>query len=288
MVTSLKDCYYSIIAQTWKNWEVIIVDDGSADNSVSLILKLIARDPRFHLFENDVNRGCGYTKNRCASLAQGEIMGFLDPDDLLKSNALELMIKTHKKNKNVAIVTSKYEMIDRLGASVGEGHHGEQLPVSESYLTYGKGALTAFATFKKKFYKKTKGIDLKMKRAVDQDLYFKMEEQGKHLFLDKILYEYRIHDKGISQRENQYKAQYWHFYATIEAYKRRKKIRTIDNLSSNQIKIYKSSYYMERYKKAEVEKKLNVQLYFVVKALLAYPQFRDKSKTKSITFPRIK
>ena len=61
---------------------------------------------------NEGNRGCGYTKNKCVSLANGEILGFLDPDDALKSDSLELMAALHRKFEDVAIITSKYELVD--------------------------------------------------------------------------------------------------------------------------------------------------------------------------------
>src|SRR5690348_4514160 len=87
-----KDCYDSIIAQSYNNWEAIIIDDKSTDNSIELINRLIRLDPRFKLIENDKNYGCGYTKRRCVELSSGEVCGFLDPDDALENEALEVMV----------------------------------------------------------------------------------------------------------------------------------------------------------------------------------------------------
>ncbi|MEZ0129887.1 glycosyltransferase family 2 protein [Flavobacterium sp. LBUM151] len=96
------DCYQSILNQTYINWEVIIVDDGSIDDSVRVVKKMIGDDKRFKLYVNKENKGCGYTKNRCALLAQGEILGFLDPDDALTSNALTVMSEAHCLNTGAA------------------------------------------------------------------------------------------------------------------------------------------------------------------------------------------
>ena len=145
-----KDCYESLLAQSFEDWEAIIVDDHSVDDSVDLIQKLIGNDNRFKIFFNEINKGCGYTKRKCAKLAQGEILGFLDPDDAIKSNALQLMVDAHEANPEAAIITSKYELVDLEMNSSRPGPNGEALPGGESYLTYGKGALTHFATFKKK------------------------------------------------------------------------------------------------------------------------------------------
>jgi len=278
-----KDCYRSILAQTYANWEAIIVDDGSTDDSVAIIKQIIGDDSRFKIFLNKENKGCGYTKNKCAELATGEILGFLDPDDALKPDALELMVALHKKFEGVAIITSKYELVDLEMNFIEYGTHGSAIPENKSYLTYANGAMTHFATFKHNKYKQTIGIDPKMKRAVDQDLYFKMEEQGEHLFFDKVLYRYRIHQNSISNNENLYKAQYWHFYAIIKAYKRRKRMGlTIDNFSKKYIKEYASNYYLGRFKASKHTNKYKAKFYFLCKTILANPFHKTELKIKSL------
>ena len=149
-----KDCYESIMQQTFTNWEVIIVDDESLDDSVNIIKQLISNDKRFKLFQNIENKGCGYTKNKCAKLASGEILGFVDSDDALKPNAIEIMISAHKEFKSAAIVTSRFELVDLYLNYIKDGDIGSEIPRNKSYLTFGKGALTHFATFKNAAYKK--------------------------------------------------------------------------------------------------------------------------------------
>jgi glycosyltransferase involved in cell wall biosynthesis len=278
-----KDCYVSIINQTYENWEVIIIDDSSTDNSVEVIQDLIKNNSKFKLFKNPVNKGCGYTKNRCAKLATGDILGFLDPDDALTNDALEIMIDQHKNNPEAAIITSKYDLVDLNMNFDKLGLHGRSIPLGKSYLTFGKGALTHFASFKREKYFKSIGIDFIMKRAVDQDLYYKLEEQGKHLFVDKVLYHYRIHENSISANENLYKAQYWHFYAMIKAYKRRKQFNlSIDNFTALQIKKLKSNYYFSRFERAKIMRKFCVKYYFFFKSLWAFPRYNIKYKLKSL------
>jgi glycosyltransferase involved in cell wall biosynthesis len=277
------DCYQSILKQTYQNWEVIIVDDSSTDNSIEIIKQIIGDDHRFKLFVNKENKGCGYTKNRCAQLAQGEILGFLDPDDALVSNALDIMVNRHCSNSEAAIITSKYEFVDLEMNFKEASKYGFSLPPHTSYLTYGKGAFTHFVTFKSKHYFQSCGIDPIMKRAVDQDLYYKLEEQGKHLFIDKVLYRYRVHKDSISCNDNLYKAEYWHFYAINKAYRRRKKEKMkINNFTSGYIRIYRSNYYLSRFVKLKFSKKYKAKFYFLVKAFLVNPQHEFKLKFKSL------
>ena len=99
----LMDAIESVRKQTYTNWEIILVDDSSTDNSHELY-KELDQDERIHIFLNDQNRGCGYTKRRCAELANGEICGFFDPDDALLSEALEVMVGTHGKHPAASMI----------------------------------------------------------------------------------------------------------------------------------------------------------------------------------------
>lgn len=278
-----EDCFESIINQTYANWEVIIVDDASTDNSVSVIEQLVSADSRFKLVQNAENKGCGYTKNRCATFAHGEVLGFLDPDDALVPEALEVMVEAHTLNKEAAIITSKYEFVDLEMNFIKTSLYGGNIPKGKSYLTYGNGALTHFATFKKDKYETSGGISPIMKRAVDQDLYYKLEEVGHHIFLDRVLYRYRVHQNSISNNENLFKAEYWHFYAMLNAYKRRKKYQIkIDNFSKKCISEYASNYYLKRFETMKFSKRKCSQYYLLFKAIAANPSHRLKFKTKSL------
>lgn len=279
-----KDCYKSILEQEYQNWEVVIVDDASTDNSIALIEEIIKGDNRFKLFLNNRNMGCGYTKKKCTDLASGDILGFLDPDDALYKDALSEMVNSHLSNPLYSLVTSKYDLVDLEMRYKSSGEHGSKIPSGHSYLTFGKGALTAFASFKKCYYSKTEKIDVNMKRAVDQDLYYKMEEVGKLGFIDKVLYKYRIHQGSISQNDNLYKAQYWHFYALNNAFKRRVKLKiNVSNFSISQIKTIRVDYYINRLRRLKFkENTLGAKLYFLNQAFKASFFYRFNLKLKSL------
>lgn len=192
-----KDCYNSIIAQTYINWEVIIVDDCSTDDSVPIIKLLIDGDSRFRFYCNEVNKGCGYTKRRSAELAKGEIAGFVDPDDAILKNALEIMAHTHKQMPNISLIHSSFYYCDDSLNTLSRFQIAEAINVSEKF-TNLDGKVTHFVSFKTSLYKKTEGIDANLQRAVDQDLYLKLSEVGPFHFIDKPLYKYRLHKNGIS------------------------------------------------------------------------------------------
>ena len=101
----------SVRRQTYANWEIVLVDDGSVDNSLELYEEL-GKDSRIHIFRNEKNMGCGYTKRRCVEESSGELCGFLDPDDEILPNALKVMVDTHDEHPEVSLVTSRYYFCD--------------------------------------------------------------------------------------------------------------------------------------------------------------------------------
>lgn len=74
----------SVLAQTYSNWEMIIVDDCSKDNSTKIVEEYQKKDRRIKLYRNEINKGVSYTRNRAIDLSQGKYIAFLDSDDLWK------------------------------------------------------------------------------------------------------------------------------------------------------------------------------------------------------------
>lgn len=213
----LEKCLASIYAQTHKNWEVIFVDDCSTDDSAHIIQGHADKDPNIKVFFNESNQGCGFTKARCIQLASGGLCGFLDTDDALMPDALETMAQKHLEFPGAALIYSRRFICDKKLkiTDISDDDTGKFISQLATPL------INHFAVFKKALYDKTAGIDTGMKRAVDQDLYLKLEEKGDIVFIPRPLYLYRHNSNSISLNRNEYKAQAWHIYANTFACKRR-------------------------------------------------------------------
>lgn len=216
----LQEAIDSVLAQNYENWEIVIVDDKSTDDSYKIYNKYKG-DGRFRVYYNEENRGVGYTKNQCVKNANGWICGFLDPDDVLVSEgALEIMIKAHQYNMMASIVYSNmYQADERLDNKIK--YESSIIGVKESALETRSWPLHHFLTFKRELYFKTEGIDPCMHRAVDYDMYYKLEEVGTVVHIDDYLYMQRSNPHSLSLNDNAYKAAAWHSYACIQAMKRR-------------------------------------------------------------------
>lgn len=101
----------SVINQTYKNWELLVVDDCSTDDSVEVIKKLQASDDRIKLFINEKNSGCAAARNRALREATGKWIAFLDSDDLWTPDKLEKQINFMTDN-GYKFSFTKYEHID--------------------------------------------------------------------------------------------------------------------------------------------------------------------------------
>lgn len=214
-----KECFDSIIAQTYKNWEAIIVDDASTDNSVEIISELIKDDPRFILLKNEVNKGCGFTKRKTLEHATGEFCGFLDPDDAVTAHAVERSLSEYTSDKIVGTY-SKIMFCDGDLKPVSDYKKIKQV-YNDKYFFNCPIQMNAFFTFRKSAYDKTEGINPELKSAVDQDLYLKVLEHGNPIFIKENMYLYRRHSMGISQDSSKSKAKTNFAKVIFDALKRR-------------------------------------------------------------------
>lgn len=229
----------SVLNQTYTNWEIILVDDASIDN-VANILEKHKTNSQIKVYHNAKNFGCGYTKNRCAKLATGEILGFLDPDDALHPNAIQIMVEAHIGKPQCSLIHSTHYICNAALEVNRVADYPRALPEKTPYLFVSDGRIHHFATFKKSFYNQTLGICRDNQKAVDQDLYYLLEEVGKIFFVNLPLYYYRIHSGGISTMGKEAETTLWH-YAIIEnaCLRRIKKLKLANNANStNYINLY--------------------------------------------------
>ncbi|NML57542.1 glycosyltransferase family 2 protein [Chryseobacterium cheonjiense] len=220
------DCYVSLVNQTHLNWEAIIVDDASTDDSLQIIQSKIKNDSRFRLYKNTENKGCGFTKNKCVKYAVGEICGFLDPDDALLPQALEKSVQMYNKPDIVATYSKMLMCDEKLSPQYV--YSGTKQIYNDPYFFNCPIQVAHFFTFRKDIYFKTEGINPDLKRAVDQDLYLKVLELGEAMYIDEVLYKYRLHSAGISQQDKKQSAKESFASLIYEAMKRRG-IKEINN-----------------------------------------------------------
>jgi glycosyltransferase involved in cell wall biosynthesis len=222
-----KDCYDSLIIQSHDNWEVIIVDDCSTDDSVEIIKDLIKDDERFKLYQNEVNKGCGFTKRRCVDMATGDFCAFLDPDDALVYYSLEYCMEEFQKCNKIIATYSQLFFCDENLNTKDIFYKIKQIH-NDKYFFNCPIQISALFVFKREAYLKTDGINPYLRSAVDQDLYLKLLEIGDAKFIEEPLYKYRLHSGGISQSNSKEHAKE-SFAKVIHQAMKRRDIKKIQN-----------------------------------------------------------
>ncbi|MDR2237706.1 MAG: glycosyltransferase family 2 protein [Chryseobacterium sp.] len=222
-----RDCYNSLISQSFGNWEAIIVDDASTDNSVEVIEAIIKDDPRFKMYHNSSNQGCGYTKRECMKYAEGEICAYLDPDDALFPDALAKTVREYIGNTSIVATYSQMMLCDE-NLTPDKVYGGTKQIYNDRYFFNCPIQFAHFFTFKKEIYLKTSGINPALKSAVDQDLYLKILEHGGVKYIKEPLYLYRLHSNGISQQKSKQGAKE-SFAKVIHETMQRRGIQKINN-----------------------------------------------------------
>lgn len=115
----IEETILSIQNQSYSNWEHLIVDDASQDNSILITEKLASKDSRIQLIKQSNNNGAAYCRNQATKMANGTYIAFLDSDDLWHPNKLREQIQFMITNKHLVTYTS-YLLIDQNGQSLNK------------------------------------------------------------------------------------------------------------------------------------------------------------------------
>lgn len=105
----------SIVAQTFSDWELIICDDGSKDDTIEVIERYAKRDSRIIFIKNDKNYGLSYTLNRCLSVATGELCARMDGDDLCDSTRFQKQVDFLDQHSEYGFVSTRMKRFDENG-----------------------------------------------------------------------------------------------------------------------------------------------------------------------------
>ena len=108
---TIKETVDSVRAQTFQAWEMIVVDDGSEDESVEIVRDIMLEEPRLRLLRNDTAQGAAVARNKAIEAAKGRYIAFLDADDIWLENKLASQLDTIRKS-DAAIVYSPYYIAD--------------------------------------------------------------------------------------------------------------------------------------------------------------------------------
>ena len=254
----LKDFIDSIKKQTYSNFEVILVDDGSTDNSKKVIEKNIKDDKRFKYFYKE-NEGAPKARNLGIEKAVGDIIYIPDSDDIINSNTLQLFVD--EINKGNDIVMGNYEtFINDIG-------DGKCVDVLELDYQYDKIEDYMFAEpfpgnkcYKASLIKDNNVIFDDVKIAQDLNFYLKCLVFAKKIScIEDIVYYYRITPNSISRKYSFKIFDIVNSIGKVEEFYRKNKVSNmyIDNLEFIKLFHYYGQFVkINNFEKKEDKKKI--------------------------------
>jgi len=179
MVSIITPCYNkgayisetieSVIKQTYDNWELIIVDDLSTDNSVKIIQENFF-DERIKLIQNTTNKGANYSRNLAIKEARGNYIIFLDADDLLATNCLAERVKQIKNTNFHFCVFSMGTFKNKLGDFDYQWMPDSKNPLKD-FLQHNLPWSILQPIWRKDFLVEIGGFDINFKRLQDVELH---------------------------------------------------------------------------------------------------------------------
>lgn len=201
----------SVLQQSWTNWELIIVDDCSTDNTVKIANEFSSIDGRIVVEKNAMNLGPAHTRNAGISLATGQYLAFLDSDDIWYSNKLELQVN-FMRHSQVDLIGTDYHIIDGENNRIGIKQCPAHLSVDRLLKKNTLGCLTVMVNFEK--HPNLRMPDIRMRQ--DLGLWLKiLQSGGRGVCLPVETAAYRVHNKSLTK--NKLKAAYytWKLYGKV-------------------------------------------------------------------------
>ena len=188
----------SVIDQTYKNWELLIVDDCSTDNTDQVVASF--NDDRIRYLKNKKNSGAALTRNKAIREARGEWIAFLDSDDLWFPKKLERQIKFMKKN-NLVFSYHEYVKIDEESKQLNIYVSGPRVVTKRKMYNYGyPGCLTFMYSAKYMGMIQIKDI----KKNNDYAILLKLCKKADCVLLRENLAQYRIRNKMSKKLKSHY------------------------------------------------------------------------------------
>ena len=237
----IKETIESVLAQTYGNWELIIVDDCSTDNTDEIIKSL--KDSRIHYYKNQKNSGAAVSRNKALREAKGKWIAFLDSDDIWYPKKLEKQI-SFMKDSGYNFSYTNYNIIDEKSTSVGKFVTGpKKITKAGMYAYCWPGCLTVM--YNADYVGLIQIEDIRKNN--DYAMWLKVCKKTECFLLEEELASYRKRAGSIS-RHGYFKLIKWHYKLFREA----EKMSVLSSVSLTVINLFFGFYKKINYNKLQI------------------------------------
>ena len=198
----LDQAVQSILAQTFRQFEFVIVDDGSTDGSWERLQQWAARDDRIRLVRSPFDPGPVTSSNYAVTLSRGELVARMDADDLAHPHRLERQLKTLAAGSDIVLVGTLWNAIDSSGKVI-RSRDRSQIGSRKLRAPFCHGSIL----FRRAAFDMAGGYRDRCAFWEDTDLYFRLAKLGRILVLPDALYAYRFSNSSTRLTSNAVRVQ---------------------------------------------------------------------------------
>jgi glycosyltransferase involved in cell wall biosynthesis len=195
----VKEAIESALSQEFHNFELIVVDDGSTDNTYSIVESF--RDERLKIHRNEVNKGIVFSRNKGIALSSGRYIGMLDADDVAMPGKFRKQLEFLESNPEFGMVGSWALLIDSTGKETGElwklSGEPEKIPAIMLFKNYFVQSSVVFRRSCLPSYNYKEGYEI----VEDYKLWIDIMKHSKAWNLPEYLVKYRVHGTNITHQK---------------------------------------------------------------------------------------
>lgn len=232
----LAEAIGSIRAQTLKDFELIVVDDGSTDRSLEIAEGQARQDARIRVIRSEINRGISATRNKGIREARAEWVAMMDCDDFSHPDRLQKQMDYLAAHPDIVCVGVFPLMVDekRNPITVLDIYREKHDDIEQLLLDgHGWAFLDPTSMYRRDIALDLGGYREDMTTSMDTDFFLKMCEQGRIANVPEVLFEYRVHAKSVTHSRSAGQVRQ-HNLALHEAYRRRNLQRAVPEASAEE------------------------------------------------------
>jgi glycosyltransferase involved in cell wall biosynthesis len=208
----------SILNQTFTDFEIVVSDDGSTDNSLEIIKRYQQKDDRIRIVENEHLGNIAGVLNIAHSHSRGDYLCVVDSDDLIRKDCLELCYKFIQENAPEGLIYTDHTIINKDNKHLGPGGRC-RLPYDKETLLLNFMTFH-FRLFHRNVYEAVGGYHEPASLVWDYDFCLRVSEMAPIKYLNEVMYYYRLHGGQTTQVKSEQIIKY-SFITINEAMKRR-------------------------------------------------------------------
>lgn len=199
----LRESIDSILEQSYGDFEFLIIDDGSTDETPAILESYAARDQRVRIHTNTMNLGLTASLNRGLELARGNFIARQDADDISLPMRLDVQRRILEEEPDVVLVSGRIEMIDEEGNITGKvrpARHASEPVIPWILLFYNYLTGHSLAFFRREQVLEIGGYNPTFLQSQDYELWLRLARLGRIRVPEVMLLQLRMHDESISRR----------------------------------------------------------------------------------------